>query len=849
MIRLSLLGSLDLRAGDGRQILSVLAQPKRVALLAYLAANRDFVRRDTLLGLFWHESDEEHARHALRQSLYTLRRSLGPRALTSRGDEELGIDCDHLQCDVAVFESAVRDKQAEAALELYKGNFLEGFFLSDAPEFEKWLDGRRTTLRNQAAEAAWTMAQRTEDAGERTEAAAWARRAADYSPDDESSVQRLVGLLDRVGDRAAALRAYEAFAWRLENELGLQPSPETQTVISKIRARQEAAPRSSEGKASEAPAEASRAPAAQTDGEWSLPDESLLEGAPTVTAGFEQAAAEVSAEAETPDGESKKSRFRLGVALAALAAAAVIVDFAEIVQWTASRFYGDGSGSGAVEAPMEVSEADLDPRRIAVLYFDDLSEGGGFDYYAAGLTEWLIQALSEVDGLKVISRNGVKPYRNADVGVDSIVRALQAGTLVEGSITATGDRVRVNVQLIDAATNTHIDSRTVDRPRADHIALLDDLTEEVSLFLRERLGEDIRIREARAGTESSEAWERVQLAAASVDFAKNLSFTGNPEDAAAAYERADRLFAEAESLDPKWIEPIVRRGWVAFEVSRLGKPRPTSPELDRCLAHAERALGQAPGDPRAAELRGTAHLYVGWQEADAEGAANHYELAKADLEAAVAGDPMLARAWAELSHVYVRTGRYEDARWAAERALETDAFLEQKKTVISRMGLAALNAEKPEQALGWARQGLSLYPEEPVFAGLQLLVLATDGETPPPVEEAWELVGILERKLGSDPNDPPERWMMMAAVLARAGLPDSARSVIQRARAAGSEKPYFPYYEATARLALGDRDTTIIRLAEYLAARPTEKANVANDWLWRPLSDDPRFQAIVAEKE
>jgi TolB-like protein len=618
------------------------------------------------------------------------------------------------------------------------------------------------------------------------------------------------------------------------------------------------------------------------DSKRSLPDESLLEGAPQATAEFELTAAEASgetaaarvtsttaaadgspeavgtsqtvgaAEAETPDGEPKKHRVRLGIAVAALAAAAVIVDFAEIVQWTTSRFYGDDSA--AIEPPMEVSLADLDPRRIAVLYFDDLSEGGGFDYYAAGLTEWLIQELSQVDGLQVISRNGVKPYRNVDVTVDSIVRALRAGTLVDGSVAATGDRVRVNVQLTDAATNTHIDSRTVERPRTDHIALLDDLTEEVSRFLREQLGEDIRIREARAGTESSEAWERVQLAAASVDFAKNLTSTGDPDDAAAAYARADKLFADAESLDPEWIEPTVRRGWVAWEVSRLGKSRPAGPALEECLAHAERALERAPDDSGANELRGTAHLYLGWQEADPEEATAHYELAKSDLEAAIAGDPMLARAWAELSHVYVRTGRYEDARFAAERALQTDAFLEQKRTVISWMGRAALNAEEFEEALGWARQGLELYPEDPAFAGLELLVLATGGGMPPPVDEAWELVGILERTLGDNPNDPPKRRVMMAAVLARAGLPDSARHVVQRARDTiqsvrdtGSVDSYFEYYEAIARVALGDRDTAIIRLGEYLKARPTAKANVASDWLWRPLSDDPRFQAIVAE--
>ena len=199
----------------------------------------------------------------------------------------------------------MRDGRAEAALELYKGDLLEGFFLSDAAEFEKWLDGRRTTLRNQAADAAWVMAQRAEDAGDRAEAAVWGRKAADFSQDDEATLQRLVGMLDRLGDRAAALRAYEAFAWRLENELGLQPSPETKALVSEIRAREAAAPRDAE-------AEASPPPAHPVDGERSVPDESLLEGAPNVTREFEPATAEVSGEtaAESVRGATARASWK-----------------------------------------------------------------------------------------------------------------------------------------------------------------------------------------------------------------------------------------------------------------------------------------------------------------------------------------------------------------------------------------------------------------------------------------------------------------------------------------------------------------------------------------------------------
>jgi serine/threonine-protein kinase len=861
MIRLSL----DLRASDGRQILSVLAQPKRVALLAYLAANRDFVRRDTLLGLFWPESDEEHARHALRQSLYTLRRSLGPRALSSRGDEELGIDCDHLECDVAAFEVAVRDGQAEAALELYRGDLLEGFFLSDAAEFEKWLDGRRTTLRTQAAEAAWTMAQRAEDDGDRTEAAAWGRKATVFSQDDESTVQRLVALLDRVGDRAAALRAYEAFAWRLENELGLQPSPETQALISQIRARQDAGPRSGEVRVSRAPAE-------QTDGEWSVPDESLLEGAPTVTSELERAAAEVSGEtaaarpgdttaetdgspqaigateAKTPDGEPKKHRVRLGIAVAALAAAAVIVDFAEIVQWTASRFFGDDSRS-AVETPMEVSMADLDPKRIAVLYFDDHSENQDLEYLANGLTEELISRLSAVPELDIVSRNGVKPYRKVDVALDSIVRVLQPGTIVEGSVMRSGNLIRAHVQLIDAGTNAHVGSRTLERLDSEVFALLDDISNEVALFLRERLGEEIGVRELRAGTQNHQAWRRFQQAEVSVNDAEWLGAGGDAVAAEERYARADSLLSVAESLDPDWLAPILARGWVAFERAWLGKARPTGPALRVGLEHAERALEIQPAE-QAYELRGTCLAYLGWDEADPDTAAVLWNAAEADLRTALAGDPSLARAWAQLSHVYIRLGRFEEASLAARRGLEADAFLKERKSIWYWNGRAALDSQNFEEALRWTAEGLEMDPEYPGFVALRLLTYATGGGDPPPVEESWALVAVLQRKLGTaNPSDPPRRWMMMAAVLARAGLPDSARQVVQRARSLGSEGKYLDYFEAVARLALGDRDTAISRLGDYLNADPSAKRNVASDWLWQPLSDSPEFQELVAETD
>lgn len=239
VIRFRTLGALDLKADDGRRLLSVIAQPKRVALLAYLAigSSRGFKRRDALLGVFWPEVDQDRARHSLRQALYVLRRGLGGDVILSRGDEEVGIREDELWCDAVAFERAVDSGRAAEALEWYRGDLLPGFFISEAPEFERWLDAERRRLRRLASDAAWSLADRQVEADAGREAAAWARRAVELSPWDESSLCRLLELLDRIGDRAGAIRAYEAFADRLAEEFEAEPAPETQALIQRVRDR------------------------------------------------------------------------------------------------------------------------------------------------------------------------------------------------------------------------------------------------------------------------------------------------------------------------------------------------------------------------------------------------------------------------------------------------------------------------------------------------------------------------------------------------------------------------------------------------------------------------------------
>jgi DNA-binding SARP family transcriptional activator len=219
----------------------VLAQPKRLALLVYLALAGPgrFRRRDTLVSMFWPEQDAERARGALRQALRFLRTALGSEALVSRGDEEIAIDPTVLQCDVCEFESACDRSMWSQALALYAGTLLDGLFIADASaEFDRWLENERARLRRRAVQAAWALVAAAERAGDRAAAVPLAQRAAELSPEDEAGVRRLMRILDARGDRAGALSVYEEFRRRLAADFGARPAPETEAVIAAIRTRE-----------------------------------------------------------------------------------------------------------------------------------------------------------------------------------------------------------------------------------------------------------------------------------------------------------------------------------------------------------------------------------------------------------------------------------------------------------------------------------------------------------------------------------------------------------------------------------------------------------------------------------
>src|SRR5689334_10439470 len=137
MLTLRTFGGVSL-SHEGEVLDGAVAQRRRVALLSVIAcAGAHGVSRDKLVGLFWSESEASRAKHALAQWLFLLRRGLPVPGIIT-GSAELRADRNHLRCDAVEFDEAIARRDHLAALELYAGPFLDGFFLSEAPEFEHW---------------------------------------------------------------------------------------------------------------------------------------------------------------------------------------------------------------------------------------------------------------------------------------------------------------------------------------------------------------------------------------------------------------------------------------------------------------------------------------------------------------------------------------------------------------------------------------------------------------------------------------------------------------------------------------------------------------------------------------
>jgi DNA-binding SARP family transcriptional activator len=236
VIALRLLGTIDLRMQDGSVAAQVLSQPKRLALLAFLAVSPPtfYHRRDKVIALFWPDSPTNRARGSLRRSIHFLRQHLGERLLLSRGDEELAINSESIRCDAVELQHAIQQKRYPDALTLYRGDFLDGLFVRNAPDFERWVDDYRLAIRGQIAEAArkaCTAYSALGDLDKAVDAATFSLRLEQSEP----TLRTLMAALEQQGDRPRAVEVYRRFTERAALDYGTPPSAATRALLERVQ--------------------------------------------------------------------------------------------------------------------------------------------------------------------------------------------------------------------------------------------------------------------------------------------------------------------------------------------------------------------------------------------------------------------------------------------------------------------------------------------------------------------------------------------------------------------------------------------------------------------------------------
>lgn len=409
--RLLALGDLRISDAQGRPVASLEAQPKRAALLIYLACQPagSFCPRDQLLVLFWPDFDNERARNSLRTSLYYVRRAMGPGVVNSRPDGALEAGPPALWCDVSAFEAAARAGRWAEASELYRGDFLQGAGQSVSVEFDQWVEATRRRLRRQCADALYRLAEERERADDLEGALEALGRARSLLPADEAVLRKVLILWGRAGQRVRAVQEFEAFAQTLQELYELEPSEETRKILEQVtgESRSPVAAQTEQSRPpAEAPAEAPvEAPAA------SLPPQPRT-----------------AAVAEEPARSAEPPRPRRSLWWAPVGTATLVLALYWLGQVGAQG--GEGApGSAVAVLPFEVADgSDLVPMAEALpaLLSDELRAAG-----------W---SVLDPQSLKDEETRWDRRLRRA--------RDLGAGIVVTGQVIALGDSVAILVATV-----------------------------------------------------------------------------------------------------------------------------------------------------------------------------------------------------------------------------------------------------------------------------------------------------------------------------------------------------------------------------------------------------------------
>ena len=289
-------------------------------------------------------------------------------------------------------------------------------------------------------------------------------------------------------------------------------------------------------------------------------------------------------------------------------------------------------------------------KSIAVLPFENLSDDKENAFFADGIQDDILTNLSKIGELKVISRTSVMPYRGKTANVRDIGKQLGVSNILEGSVRRSGNKVRVNVQLIDANSDEHIWASDYDRDITDVFAIQTDLAQKISDALQAKLSPAEKSRMERKPTENGEAYlafvQANNLANAVEEFEK--------------LKQSEQLYARAIQLDPMFALAIARysllESWIVHTFER------TTERREKARALAQQALQLQPDLPETHLAMGFS-LYYG--DNDFEAALKEFEIAQRDL-------PNEAECYLALGAIQRRLGKWQESTASLEKAVSLD---------------------------------------------------------------------------------------------------------------------------------------------------------------------------------
>jgi serine/threonine-protein kinase len=743
-------------------------QRHQLALLALLAtAPSARGSRDKIIALLWPESPPSMARHSLNVALHGLRKALGEGVIRSVG-ADLQLDFTVLPCDVARFSEHVTAGDRAGAVALYGGPFMDGFYLDGAEEFERWQESERARLRAAYAESLEALAAEAERSPDPLGAVSWWRRLSLIDPGSTRITLRLMGALEQSGDRAGALAVAEGHGDLMARDFDAEPSPEVVALATRIRER----------------------PVLFREGEG--PAGHVLQVRAAVTA---------EAAGELPHPQIRPPQAVAWRRLSLWTGAVAVVPVVALVLTSSAR---RGQTASTALRPTAVS--------IAVLPFQNMSANRDNQYLSDGLTEELLNALTRVRGLRVAARTSSFQFRDRTGDVREIGRRLDVSAVVEGSVRASGDSLRITAQLIDTRTGYHLWSDEFDRPAADVFAVQEDIARAVTRALRVQLAQRIGETLVSAGTQNAEAHDLYLRGR----FEWNKRTEEGMRNARDAFERAvvldPRYAAAYAGLSDTW-QLLAIYGQVATREALANAKTAAlrALALDSTLAEAHTSLA-------------VMHLEY---DHDREAAERRYRRA-------IEISPGYATAHHWYALFLVAGGRFQEAIAEAELARRLDPL---SRVINAAVGTVHLFSREYAAAIAEFRAILVTDPDWSSGLGMLGRTLAAAGqfdEAVARIQEALELSGR------------PSHKALLAYTLAAAGRGAEARALLRELVAPGRGVIIPPVDLAAVHVALGQHDEAIAVLNRGVEERDEEMMYLKVDPRYDPIRGDPRFAHVLA---